>query len=246
MLCFCCDSSSAQKLVKLQKAMNDRELKSLSLHLAQSEVMIERLGLPQKHYRFTKKRLEFGKGVSLSKRLILTSTSWLQIRPDESEINIKLSCPYSPLTNHVGQQNHSFSVKAKIIEISKKQGWALLESEQEVSCKGIDLAPLNQQHLEQSFYVGHHLYMYEPKPLNPAQMTLIGLAPMPMDYYWYSSGQGSPGSGLYNHQGQLVTLVAHSGFNPNFTLPQTLILPPNAMQMALDRAKVILGKTNGH
>ena len=230
--------AQAQKLVQMQRVMNDKELRSLSTLLSKSEVLIERKAIAKKGYHFTKPRQEHGKGISLSSQLFLTSSAWLKIRPDESEINLNLSCPYISPNDQLTWQATKLRFEAKLIAISHSQGWALLKSKHQTQCIGTDVSRLSKSYLEQSFYIGRRIYLYEPKPLLPAQLSILGQATTPMHYYWYSTGYLMSGSALYNHEGLLISLSAMP--DPSSPEAKTFILPPSAITEALVKAKAIL------
>lgn len=228
----------AQKLVKIQPVMSNQQLKHLSAKLSKSDVLISRQGIAKKPYRFVKMRQEHGQGVSLSPNLFLTTSSWLKLRPDEAKFIINLSCPHAFANNSQQGQNSYNQVKAEMIQFSDSEGWALLKSKQATYCRGIELKYLSQSFLESSFYIGSRVYIYEPKPLLPAQLTILGQAEAPMHYFWYSTGQIKVGSALYNYEGKLVSLSASTNSR---TFPfKTLILPPSAILDALNKAKEIL------
>ncbi|MAD61149.1 MAG: hypothetical protein CMH49_06530 [Myxococcales bacterium] len=230
--------TQAQKLVQIQRVMNDKELRTLSTLLSKSEVLIERKAIAKKAYHFAKPRQEQGKGISLSSQLFLTSSAWLKIRPDESDINLNLSCPYASTHDQSTWQAPQLRFEAKLIAMSHSQGWALLKSKHQTQCVGTDVSRLSKSYLEQSFYIGRRLYLYEPKPLLPAQLSILGQATTPMHYYWYSTGYLMSGSALYNHEGLLISLSAM----PDLSSPEakTFILPPSAIAEALVKAKAIL------
>jgi hypothetical protein len=218
-----CSTSVAQKRLIIEPLLSSAQLQRLGKQLKSHIIDVQRTGYAAKGYHFPQDRIDVGRGVLITEHLILTSAHWLDLRTDESNFSIEVKC-----------LGHINMIKAKVIEISKKEGWAILNSPSPLSCQP---APTVSNMTDPSFYIGKSLYFYEAYPHLPAKLTMSGIAPSPMQFYWLLTGRVFNGSPLFDHKGRLVTVAVMADIRTQNVNLYSLILPSESISSALNKIR---------
>jgi hypothetical protein len=222
-LCLLCSTSVAQKRLVTEPLLSSTQLQTLGKQLKSHIIEVQRTGYAAKGYHFPQDRIDVGRGVLITEHLILTSAHWLDLRTDESTFSIEVKC-----------LGHINMIKAEVIEISKKEGWVILNSSSSLSCQP---APTMSNMTNASFYIGKNLYFYEAYPHLPAKLTMSGIAPSPMQFYWLLTGRVFNGSPLFDHKGRLVTVAVMADIRTQDVNLYSLVLPSKSIGSALNKIR---------
>ena len=223
----------AEHRPQVDRLLSSQQLNTLQSKLSSRVVLLTLTASPKPKLRFVGPRLRSAQGYLLTEDLILSSAALLSLAPDEASLSITARCAYS---SHGHTVDHQEGVLGKEHRISLQQGWVILKTKKALPCakptiKASQLLPYltsERQDRDESairLYRGAKLYAYEPHPKRPSMITIEGKSRPPMDYYWYSSASLHLGTPLFNHRGELITLVGMT----DETFLQVHLLPDDAI-----------------